>query len=134
MVQIPTISAGLHVHQSKPNPSMTQTTSAELAKEEKTSSSNDLIQYGSVLVGQNQETEESDDKKSDAPSAPLTTWKCISQRKQRKHLERKPTHIHKSATIKHMTQTSTDSDVTPKSTWKEKASRVSERTLSQKRL
>lgn len=134
MVQIPTISSGLHVHRSKLNPSMTQTALAELAKEEKTSSSNDLIQYGSTPVGQNQETEESDDKKSDAPSAPLTTWKCISQKKQRKRLERKPTHIHKSATIKHTTQTSTDSDATPKSTWKEKASRVSERTLSQRRL
>ncbi|XP_034157532.1 transcription factor HIVEP3 isoform X2 [Pangasianodon hypophthalmus] len=134
MVQIPTISSGLHVHRSKLNPSMTQTALAELGKEEKTSSSNNVIQYGSAPGGQNQETEESDDKKSDALSAPLTTWKSISQRKERKRLEKNPTHIHKRATIKHTTQTSTDSDATPKSTWKEKASRVSERTLSEKRL
>lgn len=113
---------------------MTQTAIAELGKEEKTSSSHDLIQYGSAPGGQNQETEEPDDKKSDVPSAPLTTWKCISQRKERKRLEKNPTHIHKRATIKHTTQTSTDSDATPKSTWKEKASRVSERTLSERRL
>lgn len=110
---------------------MTQADLAEIGKEENTSSSDDLIQYGSAPGGQNQETEEPGDKKSDAPSAPLTTWKCISQRKERKRSERKPTHVHKSATIK---QPSTDNDATPKSTWKEKASRASERTLSERRL
>lgn len=133
MVQIPTISSGLHVHRSKLNPSTTQTALDKLGKEEKTSKSNDLIQYGSAPGGQNQETEEPDDKKSDALGAPLTTWKCISQRKERKRQERKPTHIHKSTTIKHTTQTSTD-DMTPKSTWKEKASKVSERSLAERRL
>ncbi|KAK3525240.1 hypothetical protein QTP86_024943, partial [Hemibagrus guttatus] len=129
MVQIPTISSGLHVNRSKLTPSMTQADLAEIGKEEKTSSSDDLIQYGSAPRGQNQETEEPGDTKSDAPSAPLTTWKCISQRKERKRLERKPTHVHKSVTIKHTMQPSTDNDATPKSTWKEKASRVSERRL-----
>lgn len=134
MVQIPTVSSGLHMHQLKLNPSTTQTVLAELDKEEKTSSSNDLIQYGSAPGGQNQETEEADEEKSDAPSAPLTTWKCISQRKERKRLEKNPTHILKSSTIKHATQVSTNSDAAPKSTWKEKASRVAERTLSERRL
>ncbi|KAI5087153.1 transcription factor HIVEP3 isoform X1, partial [Silurus meridionalis] len=83
MVQIPTIRSGLHMHRSKPNPSMTQTSLAEQDEEEETSSSNDLIQYG-CAGGQSQEAGEPDDKKSDTPSAPLTTWKCISQRKERK--------------------------------------------------
>ncbi|KAK2864551.1 hypothetical protein Q7C36_003705 [Tachysurus vachellii] len=130
MVQIPTISSGLHMNRSVLTPSMTQADVAELGKEEKTSSSDDLIQYGSAPGGHNQETEEAGDKKSDTPSASLTTWKCISQKKERKRLERKPTHIQKSATIKHTTQTSTDNNTT----WKEKASRVSARTLSERRL
>ncbi|KAM9434987.1 transcription factor HIVEP3 isoform 2-T3 [Clarias gariepinus] len=130
MVQIPTINSGLHVHRSKLNPCMTQTAVAEPGEEEKTSSSSDLIQYGSAPGRQNQET---DDKKGDTPSAPLTTWKCISQRKGRKRSDKDPTHVHKSVTIKHTTQTFTDSDATPKSTWKEKASRVSERTLAERR-
>lgn len=134
MVQIPTISSGLHVHQSKLSPSMTQTALAELGKEEKTSPSHDLIQYGSAPGGQNQETEEPDEKKNHALSAPLTTWKSISQRKERKRLAKNPTHVLKSATIRHTTQTSTESDAAPKSTWKEKASRVAERTLSERRL
>lgn len=130
MVQIPTISSGLHMNRSTLTPSLTQEDVAELGKEEKTSSSDDLIQYGSAPGGHNQETEEAGDKKSDTPSAPLTTWKCISQRKESKRLERKPTHVQKSATIKHTTQTSTDNNTT----WKEKASRVSARTLSERRL
>lgn len=132
MVQIPTISSGVHMHQSNLNPSKSQPATAELGKEEKTRSSNDLIQYGSALGGQKQDAGEADDKKSDAPSAPMTTWKCISQRKERKRLGKNPTPVPKSSTTEPTTQTSAESDVTPKSTWKEKASRVS--TLSERSL
>ncbi|XP_037390984.1 transcription factor HIVEP3 [Pygocentrus nattereri] len=73
---------------------------------------------------------EHEDKKRDAPSVPLTTWKCISQRKERKRMDRATacrtsplTHFHRSTLIKQ--NTSTDSVATPKSTWSERASSFS---------
>lgn len=75
---------------------------------------------------------EPDDKTRDAPTAPLTTWKSISQRKERKRIDRASarrtsplTHFPKSTLIKHNTQTSTDIVAMPKSTWSERASSIS---------
>ncbi|XP_076865841.1 transcription factor HIVEP3 isoform X2 [Brachyhypopomus gauderio] len=85
-----------------------------------------------------------DEKKRDAPSAPLTTWKCISQRKERKRAERGAacrtvpvTHFHKGGAVKRNAQTPTDNAAVPKSTWSERASSISsnrENSLREKAL
>ncbi|TSK28166.1 hypothetical protein Baya_2353 [Bagarius yarrelli] len=133
MVQISTISSGLHVNWPKQNPTMAQADEADLGHEE-TSSSGDIIRHGSAPGEDFQETKEPNANKSDNPSARMTTWKSISQRKKKKRPETKPTHVLKSPTIESTTQTSTDNDTTPRSTWKEKASKVSKRTKSERRL
>ncbi|KAI4877200.1 hypothetical protein NFI96_017889 [Prochilodus magdalenae] len=82
---------------------------------------------GPARESQNREHE---DKKRDTPSVPLTTWKCISQRKERKRMDRVSacrtsplTHFHKSTLIKQ--NTPLDGTAAPKSTWSERASSIS---------
>ncbi|XP_062841471.1 transcription factor HIVEP3 [Trichomycterus rosablanca] len=130
MVQTPVISSSLHTQQSKPNPTMTQTAQAEQGKEKRTRQrfTSKTPKCGSV------QGEEFDSKKRDAPSAPLTTWRIISESKERKRMERRLTYIHKGVTIKQCTEKSTDGEATPKSTWKERASRVAEKNKSERRL
>ncbi|XP_026865596.2 transcription factor HIVEP3 isoform X2 [Electrophorus electricus] len=101
-------------------------------------------QRGPARAARNQTSvtcQSGEDKKREAPSAPLTTWKCISQRKERKRgaaCRTIPlTHFHKGAPIRRNAQTPSDSVAVPKSSWSERASSISsnrENSLREKAL
>lgn len=137
MVQTPVISSSVHTQQSKTNPTVTQISQSELGKDKRTPRhfTTKTPKRGGVQ-GAEQQIVECDGKKGDAkvPSAPLTTWKLISESKERKRMERKLSYIQRGVAIKQCAERSTDSDSTPKSTWKERASRVAEKNKSERRL
>ncbi|XP_072531527.1 transcription factor HIVEP3 [Salminus brasiliensis] len=130
--------SGLHTQRPAPNSAQKTRSIPGKQREMKGSPGNDDQRCGPTRGGQNQEQQ---DKKRDVPSIPLTTWKCISQRKERKRMDRASacrtsplTHFHKSTLINHNAQTLTDSVAMPKSTWSERASSTRENSIRERSL
>ncbi|XP_066530856.1 transcription factor HIVEP3 [Hoplias malabaricus] len=70
-----------------------------------------------------EQNREADEKKRDVPCVPLTTWKCLSQRKERKRVAFRASplsHFHRNALT-----TAAEGTVASKSMWSERASAIS---------
>ncbi|XP_007233649.3 transcription factor HIVEP3 [Astyanax mexicanus] len=125
--------SGLHTQRPGPNSDQkTKSVPVKPREVKKGSPGNEEQRRGPSRGGQNQEQQDKKRDARDAPSIPLTTWKCISQRKERKRIDRASAcrtspllHFHKSTLIDHNAQTPTDSVAMPKSTWSERASSIS---------